>query len=564
MKPDPLFGPFRGHRSARAALGLALVAATVPLAGWPASAQEATPAAATPTAGVASVRVVHASPDAPAVDVYVDGAKAVEELPFGTATEYVALPAGPHDLAVVPTGGDLDDAVIEVEGAALDDGKAYEIAAVGLLDEIAAEVYEIDLAPVAPGQSRLRVVHASPDAPDVDVAVADGPVLVEEASFPDASPYTAVDAGVYDLEVRPTGEEEVALALPNTAIPAGAVVDVFAVGQVANGSLSVLILTAPATTGVPVGGGGGAPPLGLAPPTPPDPSADYTGQGFARRALATPAGRMVYYEAGEGQPLLFLHGIGGGASGWTLSKVAPAFTDRYRVIVPDFVGWGASEHPSRFLLFDDYAAQVDALLDALDEPAIVVAQSLTSGFVADVAETNPDRIAALIMLTPIGGKDFGEDAFDPFVRQTLVPVARSEVNTLVYPLVFPNREFLRAFFERDGFFDPQAVDDEIVDASLWSASQPGAAYSALPFLSGDLRYDFAPYLRDLEVPSALIYGADLNSMGRETRDRLVALRPDLPLVLVDQAKSTPELEHPAQVAAAIDRLVDELVPSDEV
>ena len=94
--------------------------------------------------------------------------------------------------------------------------------------------------------------------------------------------------------------------------------------------------------------------------------------------------------------------------------------------------------------------------------------------------------------------------------------------------------------------------------------QPGAAYSALPFLSGDLRYDFAPYLRDLEVPSALIYGADLNSMGRETRDRLVALRPDLPLVLVDQAKSTPELEHPAQVAAAIDRLVDELVPSDEV
>ncbi len=71
-----------------------------------------------------------------------------------------------------------------------------------------------------------------------------------------------------------------------------------------------------------------------------DPTGDYTENGFVRRRISTPAGEMAYYEAGRGRPLVFLHGIGGGASAWTWSKVARAFTAGYRVIVPDWVGWG--------------------------------------------------------------------------------------------------------------------------------------------------------------------------------------------------------------------------------
>jgi pimeloyl-ACP methyl ester carboxylesterase len=65
---------------------------------------------------------------------------------------------------------------------------------------------------------------------------------------------------------------------------------------------------------------------------------------------------MAFYEAGEGRPLVFLHGIGGGASAWLWSKVAPPFVSRHRVVVPDWVGWGSSEHPSRPLEFEDYVA----------------------------------------------------------------------------------------------------------------------------------------------------------------------------------------------------------------
>src|SRR3712207_203525 len=99
-----------------------------------------------------------------------------------------------------------------------------------------------------------------------------------------------------------------------------------------------------------------------------DPTVDFTVHGFVRRRIPTPAGEMAYYEAGAGRPLVFLHGIGGGASAWTWSKVAPAFAAGYRVIVPDWVGWGESEHPRRLLLFEDYVAQLEALLGHLDGP----------------------------------------------------------------------------------------------------------------------------------------------------------------------------------------------------
>jgi len=156
-----------------------------------------------------------------------------------------------------------------------------------------------------------------------------------------------------------------------------------------------------------------------------DPTGDYTEHGFVRRRISTPAGEMAYYEAGRGRPLVFLHGIGGGASAWTWSKVAPAFTANYRVIVPDWVGWGESEHPRRLLMFEDYVAQLETLLGHLGRPATVVTQSLATGFASELARKKPEAFDGMVMLTPSGGLDFGEDAFGPVARRTLTPLART-------------------------------------------------------------------------------------------------------------------------------------------
>jgi hypothetical protein len=69
-------------------------------------------------------------------------------------------------------------------------------------------------------------------------------VLIENLAFPDASDYLMVPAGAYDLEVRPTGTTDVALDLPGVELMGGNAYSVYAVGTVADGTLTVLPIVA--------------------------------------------------------------------------------------------------------------------------------------------------------------------------------------------------------------------------------------------------------------------------------------------------------------------------------
>jgi hypothetical protein len=228
-----------------------MLAALVPLAGVSAQGEQA------------RIRIVHASPDAPNVDIWVNGAVAVSNLAFNDATDYIALAAGDYDIAVTPTGGTAADAVIEAT-LPLAAGMDYTVAAVGQVADIEPLVLEDNNAAPAAGKAHIRVVHASPDAPAVDVAVAGGPVLIQNLAFPTASNYLPVDAGSYDLDVRPTGTETVAIDINGFMAEAGTIYTVFATGLLADGSLGVLPLvdaTNPATTtsapSMPATGAGG-------------------------------------------------------------------------------------------------------------------------------------------------------------------------------------------------------------------------------------------------------------------------------------------------------------------
>jgi hypothetical protein len=189
----------------------------------------------------AQVRIVHASPDAPAVDIWINGEVAISGLAFGEATDYVSLDAGDYDVAVTPAGAGAEDAVIEAT-LTLESGMAYTVAAVGEVANIEPLVLQDNLGAPEMGKAHVRVVHASPDAPAVDVAVTDGPVLIQGLEFKADSGYLPVDAMAYDLEVRPSGTEDVAIAIPGFNAEAGTVYTVMAIGLLADGTLTVLPL----------------------------------------------------------------------------------------------------------------------------------------------------------------------------------------------------------------------------------------------------------------------------------------------------------------------------------
>jgi hypothetical protein len=175
------------------------------------------------------VRVVHASPDAPAVDVWVDGSIAFEAAPFKGITSYATLTAGSHNVQVVPSGATepvVIDATLDLQ---MD--QDYTVVAVGQLADIEPLVLADNNAAPAEGKAHVRFVHASPNAPEVDIAVADGgPVLFGNIEFKEASEYLPVDAGTYDLEARPAGTTDVALSVPGVALEEGNVYTIFAMG----------------------------------------------------------------------------------------------------------------------------------------------------------------------------------------------------------------------------------------------------------------------------------------------------------------------------------------------
>jgi Domain of unknown function (DUF4397) len=179
----------------------------------------AAPAAA---ADSAYVRVVHASPDAPNVDVWVGGNKVLTDVAYTAISDYLPLAAGTYNVQVVETGT-TSPAFIDAD-LTFEAGKGYTIAATGkVADSTFGPVVlsNDDLTPTA-GKAKLRVFHASPAAPaSVDVALAPGgAVLVPGLAFNTATDYLELDPATYDLEIRAAGDTAAALTISPTVAAA--------------------------------------------------------------------------------------------------------------------------------------------------------------------------------------------------------------------------------------------------------------------------------------------------------------------------------------------------------
>jgi hypothetical protein len=181
----------------------------------------------------ARVMVVHASPNAPAVDVRVNNTVALSNVAFPTNSSYLAVNAGTTNIKVSPTG--TTNYVID-GNVDLMANMNYSVFAVDSVSKIKAAVVMDNLTAPAAGKAHVRFFHFSPNAPAVDIAVTGGPVVFSNRAFNDQannasrSAFTPLDAGTYNLEVRLAGTNTVALSVPNVTLAAGKIYTVFAKG----------------------------------------------------------------------------------------------------------------------------------------------------------------------------------------------------------------------------------------------------------------------------------------------------------------------------------------------
>lgn len=185
----------------------------------------------------AMVKVIHASPDAPGVDLLVDDNLAGSDLNFPNNTGYLDVNAGTRNVKVNVTG--TDQTVIEADLELMEDN-AYSVFAVDVVANLTPLVLEDNLADPAAGNAHVRFIHLSPDAPAVDITLTDGTVVFGDVEFKEAVDFTPLPAGTYDLQVRLQGTETVVLYLPGIMLEDGKIYTVFAKGLVSGSDATAL------------------------------------------------------------------------------------------------------------------------------------------------------------------------------------------------------------------------------------------------------------------------------------------------------------------------------------
>lgn len=168
----------------------------------------------------ARVRVVHASPDAPAVDILINNGKVLENLPYREYSEYLPLPSGSYEFKINVTG---TETTVTTVNATLTSGQDYTVIAMGYAGSGKSPAFQVkmledDNTLPANNGVKIRVVHGAPAAPSVDVYVTTpfetlmgkAPVLTN-VPFNTASAYLTVPVGLYQARVAVAGTNTVAI-----------------------------------------------------------------------------------------------------------------------------------------------------------------------------------------------------------------------------------------------------------------------------------------------------------------------------------------------------------------
>ncbi|MDX1933086.1 MAG: DUF4397 domain-containing protein [Capsulimonadales bacterium] len=181
------------------------------------------------------LRVVHASPNAPAVDVRVDDINFLTNVPYRTASGYLTILAGNRNLKVNAAG--TETTVINAT-ANFAPNTRTTVLAVDRLARIEPLILSDETAAPTSGNIKLRLVHASPAAGPVDIYItaptadlATATPTLPNVPFKANSGYLQVPAGSYRVRITPTGTKTVAIDTGTVTLTAGQVRTGVAIGD---------------------------------------------------------------------------------------------------------------------------------------------------------------------------------------------------------------------------------------------------------------------------------------------------------------------------------------------
>jgi hypothetical protein len=170
----------------------------------------------------ALVRVINAVPGGMSFDIFADDQKVFESVDFKSVTPYKELSDDRHSFRVRNAGQDAAQPIAE-NSEGLSGGKHYTVVVMADTNNKPALYIVNDNITTPPAdKAQVRVIHASPDAGEVDVVEKQGnKKLFSGVNFERGTSYMDVDPMKTTLEVRQEGQDKAIATVPNTNFEKG-------------------------------------------------------------------------------------------------------------------------------------------------------------------------------------------------------------------------------------------------------------------------------------------------------------------------------------------------------
>jgi pimeloyl-ACP methyl ester carboxylesterase len=248
-----------------------------------------------------------------------------------------------------------------------------------------------------------------------------------------------------------------------------------------------------------------------------------------------------YLEAGSGEPIIMLHGSGPGVSAlanWQHNL--PTLSQRFRVLAPDIVGFGATERPDDITYsLRTWTDHVWAFLDAHDiDKTAIVGNSLGGRVALQMATDRPDRISRMVLMgTPGVGMTLSEG---------LVALRGYQ------PSHDAMRDLLRNYFA----VDPTMITDELVSIR-YEASIADGAYEAYRAMFFDPRHSGSELgiteseARAITTPTLLVHGREDKVVPMQVSVTMLGLLPNADLHVFSACGHWTQIERADEFSALV-------------
>jgi pimeloyl-ACP methyl ester carboxylesterase len=265
-------------------------------------------------------------------------------------------------------------------------------------------------------------------------------------------------------------------------------------------------------------------------------------------------GNIFYKVTGDENarpPLVFVHGIGAGASSFMWRRNFDVLASDFRVYALDLLGFGFSDKPANVSYSADLYVELisDFIREVAGAPAHIVASSLGAAYSILIANAQTELIDSLVLIAPTGAGNLRSRP--GMTGAAFYGLLQSPVLGTSFYNVIASERSIRDYARKELFYDRRRATPRLVAQHYAASHQPGAQHAIAAFLSGYLNADTRESFTRLPQPVTLVWGKQDETNPLEYAAELLRLNPHAGLEIFDRCRMMPQEEQPEKFNALV-------------